>query len=99
MKKVPGTLHFLAKSPGHSFDFAAMNLSHIVHHYYFGAKPALGKAQAAGGGGSSRRVLTGRCRLLVQATSHRPGADKRWGSCTRAASPTTGPTSSPSRRS
>ena len=30
-------MHFLAKSPGHSFDFHAMNMSHIVHHYYFGA--------------------------------------------------------------
>lgn len=36
VKKVPGTLHFLAKSAGHSFDFHAMNMSHIVHHYYFG---------------------------------------------------------------
>ena len=36
VKKVPGTMHFLAKSPGHSFDFHAMNMSHVVHHYYFG---------------------------------------------------------------
>ena len=36
VKKVPGTLHFLAKSPGHSFDHNSMNLSHYVHHYYFG---------------------------------------------------------------
>jgi len=31
-------MHFLAKSPGHSFDFHAMNMSHAVHHYYFGAR-------------------------------------------------------------
>ena len=43
VKKVPGTMHFLAKSPGHSFDFHAMNMSHVVHHYYFGApKHSLG---------------------------------------------------------
>ncbi len=40
VKKVPGTMHFLAKSPGHSFDFHAMNMSHAVHHYYFGAQPS-----------------------------------------------------------
>lgn len=40
MKKVPGTMHFLAKSPGHSFDFTAMNMTHIVHHMYFGEKPS-----------------------------------------------------------
>lgn len=40
MKKVPGTLHFLAKSPGHSFDFMAMNMSHVVHQWFFGNKPS-----------------------------------------------------------
>lgn len=40
VKKVPGTLHFLAKSPGHSFDFPAMNMSHVVHQWYFGNKPS-----------------------------------------------------------
>lgn len=40
VKKVPGTLHFLAKSASHSFDFHAMNMSHIVHHWYFGNKPS-----------------------------------------------------------
>lgn len=40
MKKVPGTLHFLAKSPGHSFDFMSMNLTHFVHQWYFGNKPS-----------------------------------------------------------
>lgn len=40
VKKVPGTLHFVARAPGHSFDTAAMNLSHVVHHYYFGSQPS-----------------------------------------------------------
>lgn len=40
VKKVPGTLHFLAKSPGHSFDFVAMNMSHLVHQWFFGNKPS-----------------------------------------------------------
>ena len=39
-KKVPGTLHVLAKSPGHSFDHQAMNLSHVVNYLYFGTKPS-----------------------------------------------------------
>lgn len=38
-KKVPGSMHFLAKAPGHSFDHMTMNMSHIVHHLYFGTKP------------------------------------------------------------
>lgn len=40
VKKVPGTLHFLAKSPGHSFDHQTMNLSHVVGYMYFGTKPS-----------------------------------------------------------
>ena len=40
VKKVPGALHFLAKSPGHSFDYAAMNMSHVVNYLYFGNKPS-----------------------------------------------------------
>ena len=40
VKKVPGTLHFLAKSPGHSFDHAAMNMSHVVNYLYFGVRPS-----------------------------------------------------------
>lgn len=40
VKKVPGTLHLLAKSPGHSFDFVAMNMSHVVHQWFFGNKPS-----------------------------------------------------------
>lgn len=30
VKKVPGTLHFVARAPGHSFDYLNMNLSHQV---------------------------------------------------------------------
>ncbi|GMH43496.1 hypothetical protein BSKO_11418 [Bryopsis sp. KO-2023] len=40
VKKVPGTLHFLAKSNGHSFDHAWMNMTHAVHHFYFGTRPS-----------------------------------------------------------
>lgn len=40
VKKLPGTLHFLAKSQSHSFDFHAMNMSHVVHHWFFGNKPS-----------------------------------------------------------
>ena len=40
VKKVPGTMHFLAKSPGHSFDHAEMNMSHIVHYFHAGNKPS-----------------------------------------------------------
>ena len=40
VKKVPGTLHFLAKSPGHSFDHQAMNMSHVVNYLYFGNRPS-----------------------------------------------------------
>ena len=40
VKKVPGTLHFMAKSAGHSFDFVAMNMSHVVHQWFFGNKPS-----------------------------------------------------------
>ena len=40
VKKVPGTLHFLAKSAGHSFDPWAMNMSHAVGYFYFGNKPS-----------------------------------------------------------
>ena len=37
---MPGTLHFVAKAPGHSFDHSAMNLSHSVGYFYFGNKPS-----------------------------------------------------------
>lgn len=30
VKKVPGALHFVARAPGHSFDYLNMNLSHQV---------------------------------------------------------------------
>jgi len=39
-KKVPGTLHFAARAPGHSVDYMNMNMSHVVHHLYFGTKPS-----------------------------------------------------------
>ncbi|PSC73593.1 disulfide-isomerase 5-4 [Micractinium conductrix] len=40
VKKVPGTLHFVARGPGHSFDYLNMNLSHQVHYMYYGNKPS-----------------------------------------------------------
>lgn len=46
VKKVPGTLHMLAKSPGHSFDHGAMNLSHTVHAFTFGTAPSPRRARA-----------------------------------------------------
>ena len=39
VKKVPGTLHFGARSEGHSFDHTWMNLTHVVHSFYFGSRP------------------------------------------------------------
>jgi len=39
VKKVPGTLHFSARAPGHTIDYLSMNMSHHVHHLYFGNKP------------------------------------------------------------
>lgn len=41
MKKVPGTLHFVARAPGHSVDFMNMNMSHYVHYFYYGIKPSI----------------------------------------------------------
>ena len=38
VKKVPGSMHFLAKSPSHTFDYNTQNLSHVVN--YFCAPPA-----------------------------------------------------------
>lgn len=40
VKKVPGTLHFVARAPGHSVDFLNMNMSHYVHHLHFGNQPS-----------------------------------------------------------
>lgn len=39
VKKVPGTLHFSARAPGHTIDYLSMNMSHHVHHLYFGNRP------------------------------------------------------------
>ena len=36
VKKVPGHLWITASSDAHSFAPAAMNTSHVVHHFYFG---------------------------------------------------------------
>ena len=33
VKKVPGTLHFLAKSASHSFDHGGLNMSHVVNYW------------------------------------------------------------------
>ena len=38
VKKVPGTLHFGARSEGHSFDHVFMNMTHVVHSLYFGSR-------------------------------------------------------------
>ncbi|KAL6781846.1 Protein disulfide-isomerase 5-4 [Auxenochlorella protothecoides] len=40
VKKVPGTMHFVARAPGHSIDFLAQDLSHTVNHLYFGLAPS-----------------------------------------------------------
>mmetsp|Transcript_19130 Transcript_19130/g.32871 ORF Transcript_19130/g.32871 Transcript_19130/m.32871 type:complete len:478 (+) Transcript_19130:28-1461(+) len=46
VKKVPGTLHFGARSDsGHSFDHAWMNMSHVIHSFYFGTRPTVKKFQ------------------------------------------------------
>lgn len=39
VKKVPGTLHFTARAEGHSFDHSWMNMTHVVHGFYFGTRP------------------------------------------------------------
>ena len=38
VKKVPGTLHFAARSEGHSFDHVWMNMTHVTHMLYFGSR-------------------------------------------------------------
>lgn len=43
VKKVPGTLHFGARSDGHSFDHAWMNMTHVVHSFYYGTRPTVKK--------------------------------------------------------
>ena len=40
VKKVPGTLHFVARASGHSVDFLNMNMSHYIHSFYFGNLPS-----------------------------------------------------------
>ncbi|GJP32355.1 hypothetical protein CLOM_g16952 [Closterium sp. NIES-68] len=45
VKKVPGNLMVHANSPSHSFDAAAMNLSHVVHHLSFGRQLPARKRQ------------------------------------------------------
>ena len=61
VKKVPGALHFLAKSPGHSFDYAAMNMSHVVNYLYFGNKPSPRRHQVC----DVMRTLAMRCHHAV----------------------------------
>lgn len=39
VKKVPGTVHFTAHAEGHSFNHNWMNMSHVVHSFYYGALP------------------------------------------------------------
>ena len=48
VKKVPGTLHFVARAPGHSVDFLNMNMSHFVHHFFFGNLPSPRRRRALG---------------------------------------------------
>ncbi|KAJ9521177.1 hypothetical protein QJQ45_022899, partial [Haematococcus lacustris] len=45
VKKVPGTLHFGARSEGHSFDHALMNMTHVVHTFTIGSRPTVKKYQ------------------------------------------------------
>ncbi|KXZ55092.1 hypothetical protein GPECTOR_3g247 [Gonium pectorale] len=40
VKKVPGTLHFVARSEGHSFDHTWMNMTHMVHSFHVGTRPS-----------------------------------------------------------
>ncbi len=47
VKKVPGTLHFLAKSAAHSFDHGAMNMSHVVNYWRAAPRPGLVPVPAA----------------------------------------------------
>lgn len=43
VKRVPGTLHFAARSEAHTFDHSLMNMSHIIHSLYYGSKPSARK--------------------------------------------------------
>jgi thiol-disulfide isomerase/thioredoxin len=46
VKKVPGTMHFAARAPGHSVDYLGMNMSHHVHHFFYGALPSARRRRA-----------------------------------------------------
>jgi hypothetical protein len=46
VKKVPGTLHFVARAPGHTIDYVNQNMSHTVHSFFFGVKPSPKRGQA-----------------------------------------------------
>ena len=43
VKKVPGTLHFAARSESHTFEHSWMNMSHVTHSFYFGSRPSARK--------------------------------------------------------
>ncbi|GFR46085.1 hypothetical protein Agub_g7570 [Astrephomene gubernaculifera] len=45
VKRVPGSLHLVARSEGHSFDHAWMNLTHLVHGLHVGSRPSPRKYQ------------------------------------------------------
>ncbi|KAG2482258.1 hypothetical protein HYH03_018802 [Edaphochlamys debaryana] len=45
VKKVPGTVHFVARSEGHSFDHAWMNMTHMIHSFHVGTRPSPRKYQ------------------------------------------------------
>jgi hypothetical protein len=45
VKKVPGTLHFAARSESHTFDHSWMNMSHVIHAFTFGSRPSVRKYQ------------------------------------------------------
>lgn len=43
VKRVPGTLHFAARSEAHTFDHSLMNMSHVVNGFYYGNRPSARK--------------------------------------------------------
>lgn len=45
VKKVPGTLHFVARHDAHSFDHTWMNMTHLVHSFNIGTRPSPRKYQ------------------------------------------------------
>lgn len=77
VKKVPGTLHFGARSEGHSFDHEWLNMTHVVHSFNLGSRPTLKKyrqlqvrtleqyrqLQAAAGAPGSRSTGSCGCRV------------------------------------